>query len=48
MVTTGGLVFIAAAMDTYLRSFDIEIGKEIRNEQVRCSYRFCIAIKAED
>jgi quinoprotein glucose dehydrogenase len=29
MVTAGGLVFIAAAMDTYLRAFDIETGKEI-------------------
>lgn len=28
-VTAGGLVFIAAAMDTYLRAFDIETGKEI-------------------
>ncbi|HET9532580.1 MAG TPA: PQQ-binding-like beta-propeller repeat protein, partial [Blastocatellia bacterium] len=29
IVTAGGLVFIAAAMDTYLRAFDIETGKEI-------------------
>lgn len=28
-ITAGGLVFIAAAMDTYLRAFDIETGKEI-------------------
>ena len=28
-VTAGGLVFIAAAMDTYLRAFDVETGKEI-------------------
>src|SRR5262249_15461569 len=29
IVTAGGLVFIAASMDTYLRAFDIETGKEI-------------------
>jgi quinoprotein glucose dehydrogenase len=29
IVTAGGLVFIAAAMDTYLRAFDIETGKEV-------------------
>ncbi|MEK6287825.1 MAG: pyrroloquinoline quinone-dependent dehydrogenase [Acidobacteriota bacterium] len=29
MVTAGGLVFIAAAMDTYLRAFDVETGKEV-------------------
>jgi quinoprotein glucose dehydrogenase len=29
IVTAGGLVFIAAAMDTYLRGFDVETGKEI-------------------
>ena len=29
IVTGGGLVFIAAAMDTYLRAFDIETGKEV-------------------
>jgi quinoprotein glucose dehydrogenase len=28
-VTAGGLVFIAAAMDTYLRAFDVDTGKEI-------------------
>jgi len=28
-ITAGGLVFIAASMDTYLRAFDIETGKEI-------------------
>lgn len=28
IVTGGGLVFIGAAMDTYLRAFDIETGKE--------------------
>ena len=27
MVTAGGLVFIAAAMDNYLRAFDVETGK---------------------
>jgi len=29
IVTAGGLVFIAAAMDDYLRAFDIETGKEL-------------------
>lgn len=29
VVTAGGLVFIAAAMDEYLRAFDIETGKEL-------------------
>ena len=29
MVTAGGLVFIAAAMDEYLRAFDVETGKEL-------------------
>jgi quinoprotein glucose dehydrogenase len=29
IVTAGGLVFIAAAMDNYLRAFDIETGKEL-------------------
>jgi quinoprotein glucose dehydrogenase len=29
IVTAGGLIFIAAAMDNYLRAFDIETGKEL-------------------
>ncbi len=29
MVTAGGLVFIAAAMDEYLRAFDVETGKQL-------------------
>jgi quinoprotein glucose dehydrogenase len=29
MVTAGGLVFTAAAMDNYLRGFDSETGKEV-------------------
>jgi quinoprotein glucose dehydrogenase len=29
MVTGGGLVFIAAAMDTSLRAFDVETGKKL-------------------
>jgi quinoprotein glucose dehydrogenase len=29
IVTAGGLIFIAAAMDTYLRAFDVETGKEL-------------------
>ena len=29
IITAGGLVFIAAAMDNYLRAFDLETGKEL-------------------
>jgi quinoprotein glucose dehydrogenase len=29
IVTAGGLVFIGAAMDDYLRAFDIDTGKEL-------------------
>jgi len=29
IITAGGLVFIAAAMDQYLRAFDLETGKEL-------------------
>jgi len=29
MVSAGGLVFTAAAMDNYLRAFDVETGKEL-------------------
>jgi quinoprotein glucose dehydrogenase len=29
MVTDGGLAFIAAATDNYLRAFDIETGREL-------------------
>src|SRR5712692_8071085 len=29
IVTAGGLVFIGAAMDTALRAFDVETGKEL-------------------
>jgi quinoprotein glucose dehydrogenase len=36
-VTAGGLVFIAAAMDTFLRAFDIETGKEIWRGQLPAS-----------
>ena len=31
VVTAGGLVFIAAAMDNVLRAFDIETGRELAN-----------------
>jgi quinoprotein glucose dehydrogenase len=34
MVTAGGMVFTAAAMDNYLRAFDSESGKEIWNYQL--------------
>ncbi|HXG66552.1 MAG TPA: pyrroloquinoline quinone-dependent dehydrogenase [Blastocatellia bacterium] len=37
VVTGGGMVFIAAAMDTYLRAFDIETGKEIWKGQLPAS-----------
>ena len=36
-VTAGGLVFIAAAMDTYLRAFDVETGKEIWKAELPAS-----------
>ena len=29
LVTAGGLVFIGAAMDDYLRAFDVETGEEL-------------------
>ncbi len=37
IVTAGGLVFIAAAMDTYLRAFDVETGKEIWRAELPAS-----------
>ncbi len=37
MVTAGGLVFTAAAMDTYLRAFDIETGKEVWKAELPAS-----------
>ena len=37
IVTAGGLVFIAAAMDTYLRAFDIETGKQMWSGQLPAS-----------
>ena len=37
MVSAGGLVFIAAAMDTYLRAFDIETGKEVWKAELPAS-----------
>ena len=37
IVTAGGLVFIAAAMDTYLRAFDIETGKVIWKAELPAS-----------
>jgi quinoprotein glucose dehydrogenase len=29
IVTAGGLIFIASAMDNYLRAFDVETGEEL-------------------
>jgi quinoprotein glucose dehydrogenase len=29
MITAGGLIFIAAAMDDFIRAFDIETGQEV-------------------
>jgi quinoprotein glucose dehydrogenase len=29
IITAGGLIFVAAAMDNYLRAFDIETGAEL-------------------
>jgi quinoprotein glucose dehydrogenase len=37
LVTAGGLVFIAAAMDTYLRAFDVETGKELWKSELPAS-----------
>jgi quinoprotein glucose dehydrogenase len=37
MVTAGGLVFIAAAMDDKLRAFDVETGKVIWEGQLPAS-----------
>jgi quinoprotein glucose dehydrogenase len=37
IVTAGGLVFIAAAMDTNLRAFDIETGKEVWKSELPAS-----------
>jgi len=37
IVTAGGLVFDGAAMDTYLRAFDIESGKEIWKAELPAS-----------
>jgi len=36
-VSAGGLVFIAAAMDNYLRAFDIETGKELWKAELPAS-----------
>ena len=37
MITAGGLVFSAAARDSYLRAFDIETGKEIWKAELPAS-----------
>ena len=37
IVTAGGLVFIAASMDTYLRAFDVETGKEVWKAELPAS-----------
>jgi quinoprotein glucose dehydrogenase len=37
MVTAGGLVFTGAAMDTYLRAFDIDTGKELWKAELPAS-----------
>lgn len=37
VVTAGGLVFIAAAMDVYLRAFDVETGKEVWKAELPAS-----------
>jgi quinoprotein glucose dehydrogenase len=35
VVTAGGLIFIAATMDRYLRAFDIETGKELWKHKMK-------------
>jgi quinoprotein glucose dehydrogenase len=37
MITAGGLVFVGAAMDRYLRAFDIETGREIWKAELPAS-----------
>jgi quinoprotein glucose dehydrogenase len=37
IVTAGGLVFIGAAMDTFLRAFDIETGREVWKAELPAS-----------
>jgi quinoprotein glucose dehydrogenase len=37
IITEGGLVFIAAAMDNYLRAFDVETGKELWKAELPAS-----------
>jgi quinoprotein glucose dehydrogenase len=37
VVTAGGLVFIAAAMDSYIRAFDVETGKEVWKAELPAS-----------
>ncbi len=37
MVTAGGLVFTAAAIDTYVRAFDVETGKEVWKAELPAS-----------
>jgi quinoprotein glucose dehydrogenase len=37
IVTAGGLVFIAATMDTYFRAFDVETGKELWKAELPAS-----------
>lgn len=37
MITAGGLVFVGAAMDTYLRAFDVETGEEIWKAELPAS-----------
>ena len=36
MVTAGGLVFIGAAMDNYLRAYDLETGSELWKGETAC------------
>jgi quinoprotein glucose dehydrogenase len=37
MITGGGLVFTAAAIDPFLRAFDIETGKEVWKTELPAS-----------
>ncbi|HKS41901.1 MAG TPA: pyrroloquinoline quinone-dependent dehydrogenase [Blastocatellia bacterium] len=37
IITAGGLVFIAAAMDNYLRAFDVETGRELWKAELPAS-----------
>ena len=48
IVTAGGLAFIAATMDTYLRAFDVETGKELWKGELPASAQATPMTYSED